>query len=154
MSTGGQKPNPATRTSHGVKPLSFVLAAAALHAVRGYEVGRDQPGVEAEAQQLACPVVGPGAGFHRHHAARRQLCAPRHKALARQGLGGNDAPCRIHRVNLDHALGQIDPDSCNLTHETSPFRFQIDFENSILALAAGAGLREVPSYSSERTAPA
>ena len=43
------------------------------------------------------------------------------------------------------------PDSCNLTHETSPFRFQIDFENSILALDAGAGLREVPSYSLKRT---
>jgi hypothetical protein len=54
------------------------------------------------------------------------LGAPGDELVARQGAAGEHMAGGIDGVNLDHALGQIDPDangltSCNLLHGTSPF---------------------------------
>ena len=39
---------------------------SALQPVRGHQMGRDDAGIQAQAHQLAGPVVGAGAGFHGH----------------------------------------------------------------------------------------
>jgi len=40
----------------------------------------------------------------------------RRSPVALQLLGGDHSTRRIHRMNLDDALRQIDPDTCNLAH--------------------------------------
>jgi hypothetical protein len=51
------------------------------------------------------------ADLHRHHAAWRQLRAPRDELVAGQGTVGDDTTSRVDSLHLDHALGQIDPDA-------------------------------------------
>jgi hypothetical protein len=84
-----------------------VLAGLAFHAVRADQVRRNQPCIQAHRAQLPGPVVRAAAGFHRHQAARRQLCAPRDKSVALGRLAYHLAAGRIHRVHLDHVLGQV-----------------------------------------------
>ena len=131
----------AGRLTYGGRVVGVVLAASALAAVRRHQMSGHDAGIQTQRHQTARPVVGAGAGLHRHHAARRQLGAPGHKLLARKRSGRNALTGCIHGVNLDHVLGQIDADSCNLVHGTSPLHIglQIDFSTtSILALVAVA----------------
>ena len=64
--------------------------------------------------------------LHRHDAAWRQLRAPGQELFAPQRPVRRHASAAVHRVRLDHPLGQIhaypnDLFSDNLAHGTSPF---------------------------------
>ena len=52
-----------------------------------------------------------GTGFHGNDAARRQLGAPGDEFIAYQSAAAQHVAGGIHSVNLDHALGQVDPDA-------------------------------------------
>ena len=103
------------------KRFSFVLAGLALYAIGGDEVGGNDAGIQAHGTQAARPVVRAGARFHGEHAAGRQLGAPGKKFVTAQCAAGDALASGIDGVNLKDTLGQIDPDSCNLAHGTSPF---------------------------------
>jgi len=108
-----------------------VLATASFHAVWADEVGRDQPGVQAQAAQLATPVVCARARLNGHHAARRKLHAPGHELIALDRMGYNLPTRTVNPVYLDDILRQVHPyphnqRSCNLCDGTFPFRLQID----------------------------
>ena len=123
--------------AHRGRVVGVVLAAASLRAIRRHQTRCDEPGVKPRTDQLARPVVRTRACFHRHHAPRGQLRAPGHELVSGQRSRRDHATAGIHRVHLDHALGQINTypnnqTSCNLAHGTSPFQIQIDEHNSIL----------------------
>ena len=105
--------------------VGVVLAAHTLAAIRADELRGDDARVQAQGDQLARPVMRAGTGFHGDDAARRQLHAPGQKFVAHQGSAREHMPGRVDGMDLDHALGQIDPDahgftslndSCNLFH--------------------------------------
>ena len=52
-----------------------------------------------------------GAGFHGNDAAGGQLRAPHQEFVAWQGAAGEHLAGSVDGVNLDHALGQVDPDA-------------------------------------------
>ena len=64
------------RPQAGLRPTFFALSncaqaqlepqRSALQPVRGHQMGRDDSGIQAQAHQLAGPVVGAGTGFHGH----------------------------------------------------------------------------------------
>lgn len=66
-------------------------------------MGSNHSCVEPRSSQLARPMVGAAAGFHRDQRAWLKLLAPGHEAVARQRLRDNDSPSDIDRMNLDHA---------------------------------------------------
>ena len=144
---------PRRRLADRRRVVGVVLAALAFHAVRRDEVRRNQPRIQPQRAQLARPVVRARAGLHRHQAARGQLRAPGEELLALE-RACHHAPARcIHRVDLDHLLGQVnayphDRRSCNLAHGTSPFQFQIDDSHTqSWCFDTVTGRWEVPSYS-------
>jgi hypothetical protein len=101
--------------------VGVVLAGLALQPVRRDKVGGNDARVQAHGAQAASPVVGAGAGLHRDHAIGRQLSAPEQEFVATERTTRDALPEGIDGTNLQHALGQIHTDSCNLTHGTSPF---------------------------------
>ena len=75
--------------------------------------------------ELARPVVGTRTGLHGDDAACRQPGTPLDETVTRQCSTREDATRHIHRMHLDHALGQIDSyadgiASCNLLHGLPP----------------------------------
>jgi hypothetical protein len=87
--------------------------------------------------QLARPVVRARARLHRHQATRGQLRAPSQELIALERPRHHASARCVHRVNLDHLLGQVntyphDHSSCNLVHGLPLFSFQIDSRTSIL----------------------
>jgi hypothetical protein len=101
--------------------VGVVLAGLALQPVGRDEVGGDYAGVQTNAAQTACPMVGAGARLHGDEATGWQLGAPEQEFVATEGPARDTLPTGVNRVNLQHALGQIHTDSCNLAHGTSPF---------------------------------
>ena len=83
----------------------IVLAGLAAQPIGGDEVRRDQLYLEAHRSQPPAPVVRSRAGLHRDDAARWQLRTPRDEPVALQLFGHDHSPGRIHRVNLNDALG-------------------------------------------------
>ena len=112
----------ARRLADGSRIVGVVLAALALQAIGRDQVSGDDAGIKAHGTQSPRPMVRAGAGLHGHHAAGGQLRAPGQEFVSAQGAASDALPGSIYRVNLNHALGQIDTDSCNLTHGTSPFK--------------------------------
>jgi Phage integrase, N-terminal SAM-like domain len=121
---------PTGRLADGSGVVGVVLARGAFGTVRRGKLRRDDACVETHRDELAAPVVGRRADLHRDDAARRQLPTPGDELVAGQGTVRDGAAGRVDSVDLDHALGQIDPDahdfpaligSCNLVHGTSPF---------------------------------
>ena len=80
----------------------------------------DEARIQAEAAQLASPVMGAAAGLHGDQAAGAQLHAPSGELVGGQGLGGHHASRGIDGVDLDHSLGQIDANSGNYFYMDSP----------------------------------
>jgi hypothetical protein len=56
--------------------------------------------------------------------ADSQMAAPSKEFLPRQGSTHHHSACAIDGVNLNNALGQIDPNSCNLAHGLLLFGFR------------------------------
>jgi hypothetical protein len=115
--------------------VGVVLAAGTLLAIGADELRGDDARIQAQRDELARLVVRTRSGLHGHHAAGGQLRAPGDELVALQRAAHQHLASRIDSMNLDHALGQIDPDanglasnsftsndsSCNLLHGTSPF---------------------------------
>jgi len=102
---------------------------------------------------LQVTVVSAATGLHRNDATRGQLRVPGGELVGRQGLGGHDTTSGIDGVNLDHALGQIDPDSGNLVHGL-PLSQACRLTIRTINLGASTPLArrwEVPSYSLQQT---
>jgi hypothetical protein len=113
------------RFAYGGHVVSVVLAPGTFQAVGTHQLGRDDACIAPEGHQLACPVVGAGTGFHGNQTAPWQPRAPGHELLALQRPAGHHASTAVHRMHLDHALGQVGPHahrftpgttSCNLLH--------------------------------------
>src|SRR4030095_6698100 len=102
--------------------VGIVLAALALQPVGLNQVRSDNARIQPQANEPACPVVRTGAGLHGDQAARRQLRTPGGELVAHQRPAGHPIAYGINGVNLDDLLCQIDTDSCNLVHGTSPFK--------------------------------
>ena len=102
------------RTLHGFADGGsiggVVLAAPAAHAVRGDELRGHQPHGMAEAGELARPVVRARTRFHADGAGRQpghqlgELIAPDLRTHQARLAG------RIHAVQREDILGQIDPE--------------------------------------------
>jgi hypothetical protein len=71
------------------------------------------------ANELACPVMGTGAGLHGDQAAYWKLSAPSDELVARQGSVDDQLAAGIDGMNLDDVFCQIGANSCNLAHGTS-----------------------------------
>jgi hypothetical protein len=66
-------------------------------------------------------------------ATSRQIGTPDEELLALERPVRDHLACRIDRVDLDEVLGQIDADSCNVAHGTSPsIVVEIDFRHANL----------------------
>ena len=87
----------------------LVIAGSALAAVRAHQLSGDDPRIQPKRDELARPVVRTRTRLHRHNAARGQSRAPGHEVLSRQCAARQHALGRVHRMHLDHALGEIDP---------------------------------------------
>ena len=99
------------RFANGGGVIGVVLALLALEAVRRDELGCHQFGRMAQLDELPCPMVGAGAGFHADDAGRQlrqsveQLIAP-HIGLDQHGLAGG-----IDAMQGKDILGQVDADN-------------------------------------------
>lgn len=128
--------------------VGVVLAALALDPVRSDELSRNHAGIETPLTQLATPVVGTTASLHRHEAAWWEIDAPSQELLTLECPVRDHLASGIDRMDLNHILGQIDTNSCNVAHGTSPFKeVRLTSNTPILALDAVARKWEVPSYS-------
>jgi hypothetical protein len=71
--------------------------------------------------------------------ARRKRAEKRKRLAAFDRLGDHDPALRVDGVNLEHVLGQIQPDACDRrqiadrAHGWLPFRWRFRFDFSILA---------------------
>ena len=77
--------------------------------------------MQPQGDELACPVVRAGAGLPGHDAAGGQLRAPGDEFIAWQRAAGRHLADRINGMDLDHALGQIDPDAHGLASRAEVF---------------------------------
>jgi len=100
--------------------VRIVLTSATLYTVRHHRRGRDHARFESALSQFATPVVGTTASLHRDQATDWQISAPKQELFALQCTVSNDFTCGIHSVNLYDMFRQIDADSDNLVHGTSP----------------------------------
>ena len=122
-----------SRLADGGRIVGIVLAAPALDPLRRDELRWNHAGIEATFAQLATPVVGTVAGLHRHEAACGQIGTPEEELLALERAVRDHLARGINRVDLDQILGQIDADSCNVAHGTSPSTVvEIDFRHANL----------------------
>jgi hypothetical protein len=105
--------------------VGVVLAGQAFAAVGAHQLRGDDARIQAEPDELARPVVRAGARLHGDDATRRQPDTPFEELVPGQCAAGENTATRIHRMHLDHALGQADPysnssTSCNLLHGLPP----------------------------------
>jgi hypothetical protein len=77
------------------------------------ELGCHQAHGVAHALKLARPVVGAAAGFHANQAGR-QVHEEGSHLFALERLVEHGFAVLIHAVDLEHILGQIDANGCNL----------------------------------------
>jgi hypothetical protein len=66
--------------------------------------------------------MGTTTTLHGHHAAYWQLRTPQKKLVSAQLSVSYQPAGAINSVDLDNRLCQIDANSCNLAHGTSPFK--------------------------------
>lgn len=83
-------------------------------------MGRNDARIQPQCNQLASPVVRTGTGFHRDQAACGQHRTPEHELVSLQGFVCDHFANRIDGMNLNDILCQINTNSCNLAHGTSP----------------------------------
>ena len=93
--------------AHGGGVVRVVLAAAALQAIGGDELGRDHARIKAQGFEFATPVVCARTGLHGNQAAGGQLYAPVDDHIALEGAAHKHEPSRIHGVHLNDVFGQI-----------------------------------------------
>jgi hypothetical protein len=98
----------------GIGGVVLVGLDMRLHVLR-----RHEPDRVAQLAQLAGPMVGAGAGLHPDQ-ARRQVGEEREQLVPGQLLAQHRPAMRIGAVHLEPALGQIEPDGCNLRHGRPP----------------------------------
>ena len=89
--------------------VGVVLAAGTPLLIGADELRGDDACVQPQGDELACPVVQAGAGLPGHDAAGGQLRAPGDEFIAWQRAAGRHLADRINGMDLDHALGEIDP---------------------------------------------
>src|SRR3990167_1448065 len=106
--------------AHGCRVVGVVLAAVALDAIGGNELRRDHAGIKAQRLQLVAPVVCTRAGLHRNQTTCGQLDAPGYEFFPPEGPCHHHCAVLIDRVNLDDILCQVNTNSDNLAHGTSP----------------------------------
>lgn len=110
-----------SRTSTATSHVTSAIITAVRHCgsteptfselpLRRYEIGRrDQQHLVPEPPDLSPPEVRAGESLHRHHATGlpakelQYMCAP-------EPLTQHGPPRRIRSVDLEHVLGQIQPD--------------------------------------------
>ena len=89
--------------------VGVVLPAFAGPAVRRDQWARKQTRAQPQPPQPTRHMVRSAARPHCHQATRGQRRAPRGPALWRHRLGQDLLSPPVHRVHLEHALGQIQP---------------------------------------------
>jgi hypothetical protein len=101
---------PADRLADRLRVGRIVLTAldVSLHILR-----RHQTNLMTELRQLTCPVMRGGTGLHANE-ARRQSREKLHYLTAAKLFPNDDLLSRIDPVDLEHVLGDIQPDSGNL----------------------------------------
>ena len=97
----------------GVSGIVLVALDVGLHILR-----RHQPHLVAELRQLPRPIMSRCAGFHANQARRQCLEELQHLA-APQLLANDDLLGHVDPVNLEHVLGDIQTNRCNL-HGLAP----------------------------------
>ena len=97
----------------GVGGIVLVALDISFHVLR-----RHQPYLVAKLLQFTCPPVGCRAGFHADKARRKRLEERQHPA-APQSLANNNLLAGIDAVNLEHVLGGIQTDRCDLHVDSS-----------------------------------
>src|SRR5271154_1097949 len=107
--------------------------------IRLHISGRDQLHAMAEFDQFARPVMRGAASLDPDQASRKRA-KKRKQVAALDRLGDDDPALRVYGVNLEHVLGQIQPDACDrrqiadrLTHGRLPFRWRFVSTTTILA---------------------
>ncbi|MDT4857910.1 hypothetical protein FQZ97_923550 [compost metagenome] len=102
--------------------IGIVLAAGALQSVRGNELGGDHASIEIKRLQFAAPVMSTAASLHCDKAALGQIDAQGYEPFASEHPGAHHLAGLIYGMHLNKILGQINADTCNLAHGTSPFK--------------------------------
>jgi len=97
----------------GVGGIILVALNVGLHVLRWH-----QPHLVAKLREFTCPIVGCRAGFHAHKARRQRLEERQHLAAPKL-LPNDDLLGRVDAVNLEHVLGDIQTDRCNLHGDRS-----------------------------------
>ena len=97
----------------GVGGIVLVALDVGLHVFR-----RHQPHLVAKLPEFTCPIVGRRAGFHAHKARLQRLEERQHLAAPKL-LPNDDLLGRVDAVNLEHVLGDIQTDRCNLHGDRS-----------------------------------
>src|SRR5665647_1763630 len=92
-------------------------------------------------------MVGTGARLHGDQAPWWQLGTPGHEVATRQRPIRHQLLRCIDSMNLNDVFCQINANSCNLAHGTSPFKGCRLTSKPILAQDAVTRKWEVPSYS-------
>ena len=87
--------------------------------VRLHVLGRDQPDLVPQLDQLAGPMVGAAAGLHADQ-ARRQVGEERQQLASGQLLAQHRPALRVGTVHLEPGLCQVEPDCRNLRHGRLP----------------------------------
>jgi acetyl esterase/lipase len=97
-----------------VSRVVLVALDVCLHILR-----RHQPHLVTELRQLPRPIVRRGAGLHADETRQQRLEERQHLA-ASESLPHDDLLGRVDPVNLEHVLGDIQPDRGNLHVDGSP----------------------------------
>ena len=92
----------------GVGGIILIALDVGLHVLR-----RHQPHLVAKLREFTCPIVRCRAGLHAHKATRQRLEEPQYLAAPKL-LPNDDLLGRVDSVNLEHILGDIQTDRCNL----------------------------------------
>src|SRR5580700_2159883 len=97
----------------GVGRIVLVALDVGLHVPR-----RHQPHPVAKFREFTRPIMSRGAGFHADKASRQRLEELQHLA-APQLLTNDDLFSRVDAMDLEHVLGDIQTDRCNLHWDRS-----------------------------------
>ena len=97
----------ARRLADGRSVVGVVLAAVALGAIGGGQVGRDDASIQPHRTQGPGPVVCAGADLHHHHAAVLQQRTPSEELVAGQRPVRQHAATAVNGMHLDDSLREI-----------------------------------------------
>ena len=107
-------------TAHGFQQSRGIggVGLVALH-VGADVLGRQQAYLDAQALQVARPVMGRAAGLH-HHAADGSVHEPAFELASRQPRALSHLPVRIGHGQLEHALCEIHGDGSSIHERLLP----------------------------------